>query len=261
MNIFYDKERLGDIDQAISLFDAETFKSPTRSTIPLLSWVKHEQLMVTTLLEELGLPTGCSLYFEYQVKPPKGSGRASHTDLMAMSGAHTLAIEAKWTEPRYETVGEWLVKTAGKQDDPPANGNRRNVLDGWLSLLQQYALRSLKPDDFIDAVYQMVHRAASACSAGSKPKLAYLIFKPSDDPRTASAQTIRDDLAHLWGLLGRPSEFPFYLVEIFLTPTAAFNKIAHLPKNEETTSELVKQALLSDRLFNFARYSIKKIPN
>jgi len=93
----------------------------------------------------------------------------------------------------------------------------------------------------------MVHRAASACEAGGDPQLAYLVFKPSPDTRTADMQTIHDDLTHLWSLLGDPKRFPFYLVEVHLSPTAAFDAIALLPK--EATDEAVRGALCNEPLF------------
>ena len=209
--------------------------------------------MVNSLLQDLGMPADCNLHLEYKVKPGKGSGKASHTDLMIISGESSLAVEAKWTEPRYETVNEWLAKSS--------NGNNRgDVLTGWLGLLQKYSQHKLHTKDFSGAVYQMVHRAASACAAGGKPKLAYLVFKPSPDPRAADMRTIHDDLASLWNLLGNPSTFPFYLVELPLSPTAAFDAIALLPKANEATAEKVSTALLENkRLFNFDKYCVTKI--
>lgn len=175
-----------------------------------------------------------------------------HTDIMVISGESSLAVEAKWTEPRYDTVGEWLEKGSNKL-------NHREVLTGWLSLLQQQAQRTLNVGDFSDAVYQMVHRAASACAAGGNPQLAYLVFKPSPDPRTADMQTIHDDLTHLWNLLGNPKRFPFYLVEVQLSPTAAFDAIASLPKGNEATNEAVRDALCNEPLFDFSEYELRTV--
>lgn len=252
MNFYYNKEVISDIDKAIPMYGKLEFSSPTRSTVPLLSWLKHEQPMLSSLLQNLGMSADCNLHLEYKVKPPKGSGKASHTDLMVISGESSLAVEAKWTEPRYETVGEWLKKGANPL-------NRRDVLTGWLSLLQKHSERTLHVKDFACAVYQMVHRAASACAVGSNPQLAYLLFKPLLDPKTADIQTIRDDLAHLWGLLGSPKGFPFYLVEVQLSPTAAFDAIASLPKGNEVTDGDVRGALCNEPLFVFSKYELRTI--
>ena len=47
--------------------------------------------MVYSLLQDLGMSVDSSLHLEYQVKPQKGSGKASHTDLMVISGEYSLA--------------------------------------------------------------------------------------------------------------------------------------------------------------------------
>lgn len=252
-SLSYDRTVVAAVDDALSHYARDEFASPTRSTVPLLAWLKHEPAMVNSLLQDLGMPAECNLHLEYRVKPPTGRGNASHSDLMVISGDSSLAIEAKWTEPRYDTVGKWL-ETGANPD------NRRDVLAGWLGLLQHHASQPLHRADFTDAVYQMVHRAASACAAGGKPALAYLLFKPSPDPRTADLRTIRDDLTHLWSVLGRPSTFPFYLVELPLSRTTLFDALASLPKGNQITAQQVRAALFgSDRLFSFEKHRVTSV--
>jgi hypothetical protein len=253
MKLFYDKTAITTMDDARSHYAADEFASPMRSTVASLSWLKHEISALDSLLKELEMPEVCDLHLEYKVNPPKGDGEASHTDLMIISGVSSLAVEAKWTEPRYETVDKWLTKG-------PNPLNRHDILNGWLSLLRKQALDELHIEDFSDAVYQMVHRAASACAAGKMPKLAYLVFKPSPDPKTAAISTLRNDLTHLWNLLGSPKGFPFYLVKVQLSPTPAFDEIEPLPKRDKATAEQVKAALFgSDRLFKFGKYHLTKV--
>ncbi|RJP44886.1 MAG: hypothetical protein C4548_05460 [Desulfobacteraceae bacterium] len=252
MHLHYDRHPVASIDNMLSYYGAKEFKSPTRSTVPLLSWLKHEPSSVCSLLNELGMPADYTLHLEYTVNPPKGKGQASHTDLMVLAGAGSLAIEAKWTEPRYETVSDWLNKGASPD-------NRLNVLTGWLHLLQTHSGNSFAPADFSGAVYQMVHRAAAACASGKSPRLAYLMFDPSPDPNTAEKQTILDDLNHLWNLLGSPRSFPFHLVNIDLASTAVFDQISVLLKNSDKTSQAVQRALLEERLFNFMGYVVTNI--
>jgi hypothetical protein len=252
MNVHYDKEIINDIGEAVTMYGGKEFQSPTRSTVPLLSLLKHEQPMVNSLLREMGVLADCNLHLEYTVAPQQGVGVASHTDVMVISGESSLAVEAKWTEPRYDPVREWLEKG-------PNPLNRRDVLTGWLELLQKHSQRPLNIGDFSDIVYQMVHRAASACKAGGNPQLAYLVFKPSADPRTADMQTIYNDLTHLWNLLGNPKKFSFYLVEVHLSPTAAFDAIASLPKGNEATNEAVRDALCNEPLFNFSEYELRTV--
>jgi hypothetical protein len=247
MNLYYDKRPCSEVADALPIYGNKEFQSPTRSTIPLLSWLKDEQQMFSELFQSLGMSADWTLHLEYKVKPPKGRGKASHTDLMILSDKSSLAVEAKWTEPRYETVGEWL-----REGTNPSN--RLDVFSGWLSLLQQHAQFTLNTENFSDAVYQMVHRAASACAVAADPRMAYVVFKPSLDPKTADISTLHDDLKHLWNLLGNPKSFPFYLIEVKLFPTAAFGAIASLAKGNESTAQQVSVALLGrDRLFSFKK--------
>ncbi len=161
MNIHYNKENaLKDIDEAVSRYIEKKFKLPWNSIVPLLSWLKHGQPTVRSLLNDLGMPADCDLHLGYGLSPRKGKGGAAHTDLMVLSDTESLAIEAKWTEPRCEIVRDW------KKGSNPHN--RQDVLSGWLSLLQKQAKSQLDPDDFSDVVYQMLHRAASACESWSK---------------------------------------------------------------------------------------------
>ncbi|MCX6832565.1 MAG: hypothetical protein NT028_10645 [candidate division Zixibacteria bacterium] len=253
MKLFYDKTAITTMDDARSHYAADEFASPTRSTVASLSWLEHEISALDSLLKELEMPDVCDLHLEYTVEPRQGDGEASHTDLMVISGESSLAVEVKWTEPRYDTVGKWLTKG-------PNPLNRCKVLTGWLGLLQKHAMHELYIEDFSGAVYQMVHRAASACAVGKMPRLAYLVFKPSPDPRTADIQTIHKDLTNLWSLLGNPKGFPFYLVEVHLSPTAAYKAIESLPKRDKATAEQVKAALFgSDRLFKFGKYHLTKV--
>lgn len=254
MNIHFDMDLIQSVDAVIEKYNSGEFASPSRSTVPLLSWLKHEQDVFGELLQDLGMPQSCTLHLEYKVAPPKGKGKPSHTDIMIKSGDFALAIEAKWTEPRYETVGEWKVKGLDRQ-------NRNDVLTGWLDLLQRHSQRTLHVEDFNDVVYQMLHRAASACATGNcKPKMAYLLFKPSPDTRTADTNTIRTDLDHLWRLLNCPPSFPFYLIEVNMTVTTAFKVIASLQKaNEDTTRQVCATLRGSERLFNFEKYCVKRV--
>jgi hypothetical protein len=268
LNVRYDKKIISDIDKAIPMYGKREFQSPTRSTVPLLSWLKHEQPMVDLLLQDMGIPADCNLHLEYTVAPQQGEGVASHTDLMVISGESSVAVEAKWTEPRYETVGEWLKKGSkpryervGELLKKGSNlQNRKDVLNGWLGLLQRHAQHTLHLADFSDVIYQMVHRAASACAVGSNPRMAYVVFEPSPDPWTASLQTIHNDLTHLYGLLGHPKGFRFYLVKLLLSQTAAFDAIALLPKGNEATAQQVSAALSgSNRFFSFEKYCMTKV--
>lgn len=82
--------------------------------------------------------------------------------------------------------------------------------------------------------------------------MAYMVFHDASVDRASHVAHYKDDLAALYSVLGSPAAFPFYLVEIGLTPTAAFGKIAGLKKGDKATGFAVREALLNTRLFQFA---------
>lgn len=262
MEVFWNKQsQLITINAAIKHYKSTELASPTRSTVPLLSLLKEGKPLLISLLGSLKMPENSSLRLEYTAKPQytdetkKGTGKVSCTDLMAISGKSSLAIEAKWTEKRYPTVDKW-----GKRGEKPAN--RDVVLSGWLELLQKHSARKveLKPADLTGAVYQMVHRAASACVAGNDPRMAYLVFSPDPNLQPSKTSQLQKDLEHLWELLGRPEGFPFYLVEVQISPTAAFDAIKYLPKKGPSTASQVRNSLLgSTPLFNFDKFCVTRV--
>ena len=148
------------------------FDSPTRSTVPLLMCWRDSGKRARELSKPLGfrLSNRVSLDFEYRVPAQRGKGKASCTDLMMNTGDTSLAIEAKWTEERYETVSKWLEKG-------PNPENSREVLEGWIDLLGRGSSKKPKAVDMLELPYQLVHRAASACFPDSKNLwLIYQLF-------------------------------------------------------------------------------------
>jgi hypothetical protein len=220
--------------------------------VPLLAVLKDGYEILKSLLVELHMNTNSDLHLEFTVDPLKGRGIASHTDLMVRWQADTLALEAKWTEPRYETVAEWT-----RRGRTP--GNRECVLRGWLDLLQPHAARVLNLDDFSGAVYQMVHRAASACYNAEHPRLAYLHFIPDPSGQGATSAQYQSDLEHLQDLLGNPARFNFHLIEVEIRPTAAFERIKSLPKVSAKTAYTVRAALENGPLFEFTDFRLQAV--
>lgn len=251
--LHFDRERVCDFDELLGHYASDEFKSPFRSTVPLLSLIQDGAGVFLSVLAACQVHEPADLHLEYTIASPRGTGKPSHTDVIVRAGDETLAIEAKWTEPRYETVGKWLKQ--GKSED-----NRRQVMAGWLQLLQPFAPSPLQVDEFTDAIYQMVHRAASACPVNKHPRLAYVHFTPPPDARAATTDQYRDDLTHLHGLLGNPAGFPFRLVEVRATRTPEFEKIALLRKGSAETSEPVRRALRKGGLFEFALQEVHAIP-
>jgi hypothetical protein len=155
---------------------------------------------------------------------------------MIFSASSALAVEAKWTEPRYPNVFERLSSKVARlmaQDAKVSNsatniGNHvaaeRAAIGAWLDLLSTRSTL-LSVDNAGEAVYQMIHRAASACSTAVAPSLVYLHFSPSPTRSTANFAQYRKDLGYLHSLMGAPSGDPFFLVDLSLKPTAAFRAI------------------------------------
>ncbi len=179
--LYYDKKPIRSINESLLLFPEKEFCSPYRSTIPLLSLIKDGNRILSEILGEIGLNPDCDFHLEFKVDPPQGRGMPSQTDLMIRRPGESLAIEAKWTEPRYDTVAEWRRKSERLT-------NTGKVLRGWLDLIQPHAQRNLDLNDFSDAVYQSVHRAASACFNSEQPHLAYLHFIPDPSGKGATSK-------------------------------------------------------------------------
>jgi len=250
--LFLDRNPVVSIESALHLYSGKEFRSPARSTIPLLSLLRDGVPLFNEILSSVGIPSACEVHLEYTVAPPLGKGIPSHTDAMVTSEETSLAIEAKWTEPRYETVAEWLLQ--GSNPD-----NRRAVVRGWLKLLQRVTGTSLAIEGMSAAVYQMVHRAASACAAGKKPILLYLQFTPLPSGKSSACQHLRDDLQTLHNLLGSPKNFPFFLATVEVRPKQVYSTISGLPKGSSETARQVIAAMNRDRLFDFSMLGVHRI--
>lgn len=200
--------RLAGFDALLDRYPTTEFDSPTRSTIPLMEYSRSPTQRIRELTDALNLPApqGVRLDFEHQVHPPRGKGTASHTDLMVISPELSVAIEAKWEESRYKTVGSWL----GDSKD------RRTVLRGWFDLLERCGAGPIRQRDVRHLPYQMIHRAASACNVNDAANrwLVYLVFDATTTKR-------REYLTYLDGLreaLGPESSLGIALVEYRVAP-------------------------------------------
>jgi hypothetical protein len=252
MRLFFNQKPVALIDDALDLYKASEFASATRSTVPLVSLLKHGGEVWASITKELSAAhRSDELHLEFTVKPPQGRGKASHTDIMLIQGNRAVAFEAKWTEPRYDQVSKWLVG-----GDYPEN--RRLVMSGWLSLLQPHSTQTLRLENFGAAIYQTVHRAASACYAGHKPTLAYIQFCPLANGCHPDV-ILMNDLSHLHGLLGAPDEFPFWLVEVVAKPTETFETIRGLTKGLPDAAKEVHRALCNGPLFEFTKVHLHRI--
>ncbi len=211
--------------------------------------LKDGREQLSHLFQDLGVPPTTDLHCEYRVPARRGRGLPSQTDLMVLAGDSSWAIEAKWTEPRYETVADRLVGDADES-------NRTEVLRGWLEMIQPFASIPLHISRVRPAVYQMIHRTASACAIGVRPALVYLLFHTPD---SIAKGFYREDLALLHELLGRPTGLAFYQVAVKIAPTAAFDAIRSLRRGKPGTGRRVKHALLTEKLFEVSAPIVERI--
>ena len=233
MEIYFDREKIG-FDKVYDRYRKNEFDSPTRSTIPLLDLIKKGKETLQEIEHQLGVEGEPSYHLEYRVCSPNGKNSISQTDLWIETESQILGIEAKWTEPRDVTVESWMKK--GKNPD-----NKQTVLQGWIDILSRFSNHPLDIDGMKNQVYQMVHRAASACSCTANPILAYVQFVEGFQRK--GDFHIDRDLSSLWSVLGKPEEFPFYYVEVLIERNPAFKQIEHLEKRSVETGKKVKEAL------------------
>jgi hypothetical protein len=254
--LFFDRTPTDDFPSLLSHYELDEFASPWRSTLPLIALARDATSMFSEILDRCQMATDSDFHFEFQVKPPLGHGKSSHTDLMVRSEDRCLAIEAKWTEPMYDTVSVWMAR------DKPSRqrlSNREEVLAGWLKLLRVHANRELAVGDFSKCIYQMVHRAASACWEMKYPQLAYLRFVEATEGDIRKSDAYCQALQALHSLLGSPRGFPFYFVEVCLAQTAAFKSIGKLPKGSRGTANRVLARIRDFKLFEFEAYRVQSI--
>ncbi len=255
----FDKVAPLDFPALLSRFTGKSLRSPFRSTVPLLSLIEHCPTDWRGLLQSWGVPENVTVHLEYGVASPKPRANPSQTDalLIAKHAPTVWAVEAKWTEPRYETVAQRISRPEGDGADPCA------TVGVWLDYLRPYAEQSLDLMEFSEVVYQVMHRAASACAVaaayGRRPELVYLHFHPSPDSRSADTAQYVADLNQLRARLGNAAGFPFRVVEMPLSYTARFEAIQGLDKRDPASAHKVKAALAEGPLFIFETPTITLI--
>lgn len=258
----FDTEAVSDFTALCERFASNEFQSPYRSTVPLLSLMEHSQQDWNALLESWGAPTDAAIHVEYCVPSGNSGGNPSQTDALLNSDSAVWAIEAKWTEQRYPTVAKRLIQQP-RYDTMEERISRREAdlvdakeaVNGWLAHLNQFAEQPLQLKDVSDVVYQVLHRAASACAVATardcEPHLIYLHFHPSPSKNSATTSQYKSDLGDLHSLLGNPANLKFAVVEMPLEATPAFDLIKDLDKHSPATSVKVAKALGQGPLFNF----------
>lgn len=221
----------------------DALNSPTRSVVPLLDFWRDPEIRLRELGTTLGLElqSPLDLIFEYSVPVQRGRGKASFTDLMVLSEDSAIAVEAKYTEPEYESVASWLGREA--------TDNRVAVLDGWLCLINGRTASALSRENVLNLPYQLVHRAASACfPTKAKTALVYLVF--GGNPRSHYSR----HLAQFTSLLAGQSRLSIHLLRCSLTGSDIHREhVSRWKRGERTLAASVRKALAAGPLFVFDR--------
>jgi hypothetical protein len=171
MKLCYGQPHFADFEELLWAMPDKEFKNLTRSTIPLLSYWADASAALETLCRKLEISVGNgTLCFEFAVKS-LGRNKPSFTDIMYISQPVAIAIEAKSTEPQYDTVREWLKRGT----DIPT---RRKVARHWLAIIEKRTGRHVDDDIVAPLIYQMIHRLASLCSiAAARHVLVFQVFE------------------------------------------------------------------------------------
>jgi hypothetical protein len=130
--IFYKKQRINKFNGIVRKYSKSEFNSPYRSTIPLLLLFNNKEWVNFSLISSQDVCV-IEYIFEHETSVIKGKGRASCTDLMIISDDSCISVEAKRTEPPYETVLKWLGNSV----------NKELVLSGWLEMIKAKTKKKL----------------------------------------------------------------------------------------------------------------------
>jgi hypothetical protein len=232
---------VADFGELVKRYTKDEFASPRRSTVPLLAFWAHAESRFRELAAYVGLDQSdpVEFCFEFPVPVQQGKGKASFTDLMILSSSFAVAIEAKYTEPPYETVEEWL--------GDPRRKNREAVLGGWCDLIEGATGARLEAAQLAGCPYQLVHRTASACSPQVERR--WVIYQLFSEENRIYYET---HLSCIHRLLRNQKNVSFGLLLSPLKGSAEYSKIDdRWEGGERDLSKEVRAGLLSDTLFEF----------
>jgi hypothetical protein len=245
--IHYKKQPLDSIDEVYGMFNSKEFKSPFRSTIPLLVLFKDNQM---SDLEPVQSNNGEPAKYIFEHETPVVGGKPSCTDLMVEYPDSCIAIESKRTEPVYQTVRKWLEK----------NSNREFVLKNWLDKINSHLRLGIGIGGIMDLPYQLIHRVASACSLGRKQtNVVYLGFDLDKKKTTyyleclTQFSNIMDNKVHLY----------LYCYAIGKLEKQKELEASWHSKNRDLSAGLIK-GLIDNHLMRLtlsAKYEINAAPN
>ena len=244
--LYFKKKELKNIDDLIVNFNSKEFKSPLRSTIPLLQMYNFEPDNSFGLIDTI-LEKNIKYIFEYETPVLKGKGRASCTDLMIVSDNSCIAIEAKWTEPPYQIIKNWLGESE----------NKKLVLEGWVEIISEYCEIHLDSKILYDLPYQLIHRVASACLLNkSQSNIVYLIFELNKVKKNYYEQK----LSSLSKIIGH--KVNFYIANYKIEKLDEQRRLENLWNNKERDlSKDVIAGLLNNSLIIVSKEEVKNVSN
>lgn len=225
-------------------YDAREFESPARSTVPSIAYWSIPETRIAELAAALQMPAPaeCVMEFEHKTAPPKGQGKESHTDLMISWDNVCVGVEAKYTEPHYETVADWI-------DQGNNTSNRRAVLAGWCDLIKQRTGCDIQPSAIPDLTYQMLHRLASVCARPeSRVFILYQVFNPGNDNKNY----YRTEMRKLMTAIGSVQNVRFLLSWVAIVPSDDYQHLlAQWEKDKHKCRFDVVAGLVAGSLMHF----------
>jgi hypothetical protein len=207
---------------------------------------------VTELCFALGLaiPAKCTAEFEYKVSPPAGRGKESHTDVMLWWETTCVGVEAKYTEPPYPIVSDWLKKGSYPE-------NRQKVLGGWCDLIATVTGTKCAPELLSAGPYQMIHRIASICSRPEKQRhVVYQVF----DPQSEKIGYYRQELARFKKLFATGSAIGLHICKVEVRSSDVHSALVKEWNRDKTRcSASVITGLMTRTLISCGKMAIETI--
>ena len=251
ITLAYKNKYVPDFDSIVRSYSVSEFKSPRRSTVPLLLYWADYAKRIDGFFTAISIQTPSELTacFEYMVPVQFGKGKPSFTDLMLVSEQIVVAFEGKYTEPPYKTVREWLGN--------PASENRLKVLSGWIGLIERATGKSFHTIDFYDLTYQLLHRLASACHPkANKRFLVYQCFGADAEKELY----YKNQLSLLQKVIGETNISGIFLFLCDIKKSDEYGHLEYLWDNgERDLSEKVQKGILERQMLSFALPEIIKI--
>lgn len=228
-------------EELVEELGPDAVASPKRSTVHLLDYWRLPEPRLHDLEAQLGVKSSdyTELHFEYEVPVQRGRGKSSFTDLMIVGGDVAVAIEAKFTEPRYECVGTWL--------GTPQTTDRTDVLEGWIRAIEGVTDAAVDRETVRELPYQLIHRTASVCCVSRlKRVVAYQVFGDSPGPY------YEEDLGRLASAMAARDRISFVILRSAFRPTTAYTQlVARWDAGERGIGADVRGALIAGPLLAF----------